>query len=86
MASGNKRKTTMAKLNRERGLAEHRLEKQARKAARKQAATHQEQAPAPSPAQDAARPLANQPAVAAATQAFGDMAKTDAENQDKDSA
>jgi hypothetical protein len=86
MASGNERKTTMAKLNREHGLAERRLEKQARKAARKQAATHQEQAPTPSLARDAARPLANQPAVGAATQAFGDMAKTDAENQAKDSA
>jgi hypothetical protein len=38
MASSNKRKTTMAKLNRERKLLERRQEKQARKAARKQAA------------------------------------------------
>ncbi len=38
MASSNKRKTTMAKLNRERRLAERRLEKQAKKEARKQAA------------------------------------------------
>jgi hypothetical protein len=38
MASGSKRKTTMAKLNRERKLRERRLEKQAKKAARKQAA------------------------------------------------
>lgn len=38
MASNNKRKTTMAKLNRERRLLERRQEKQARKAARKQAA------------------------------------------------
>jgi hypothetical protein len=38
MASGGKRKTTMAKLNRERKLAERRLDKQARKEARKQAA------------------------------------------------
>ena len=37
MAS-RKRKTTMAKLNRERKLRERRLEKQAKKAARKQAA------------------------------------------------
>jgi hypothetical protein len=36
MASGN-RKTTMAKLNRERKLRERRVEKQARKDARKQA-------------------------------------------------
>ncbi|HEX4734788.1 MAG TPA: hypothetical protein VH247_10265 [Thermoleophilaceae bacterium] len=45
MASSNKRKTTMAKLNRERGLAERRLAKQARKAARKQAAADEEQSP-----------------------------------------
>jgi hypothetical protein len=38
MASSNKRKTTMAKLNRERKLLERRQEKQAKKAARKQAA------------------------------------------------
>ena len=38
MASGSKRKTTMAKLNRERRLLERRQEKQAKKAARKQAA------------------------------------------------
>ena len=38
MASSGKRKTTMAKLNRERRLIERRLEKQAKKHARKQAA------------------------------------------------
>ena len=38
MASSGKRKTTMAKLNRERKVRERRLEKQAKKAARKQAA------------------------------------------------
>ena len=38
MASSGKRKTTMAKLNRERRLLEQRFEKQARKDARKQAA------------------------------------------------
>ena len=38
MASSNKRKTTMAKLNRERKLLERRQEKKARKVARKQAA------------------------------------------------
>lgn len=42
MASGGKRKTTMAKLARERKLVERRLQKQAKKQARKQAA---EQAP-----------------------------------------
>jgi hypothetical protein len=82
MASSNKRKTTIAKLDRDRGLAERRLEKQARKAARKQAATHHEQAPARSPAENPARPLANQSAVEAAALAFGDMTKTDVQNQD----
>jgi len=38
MASSSKRKTTMAKLNREAALRERRLRKQARKDARKQAA------------------------------------------------
>ena len=44
MASSGKRKTTMAKLNRERKLLEKRAEKQAKKQARKQAAA--EPAPA----------------------------------------
>jgi hypothetical protein len=38
MASGGKRKTTMAKLNRERKLLERRMEKQAKKQARQRAA------------------------------------------------
>ena len=37
MASSGQRKTTLAKLNRERRLLERRLEKQAKKVARKQA-------------------------------------------------
>jgi hypothetical protein len=41
MASSGKRKTTMAKLNRERKLLERRLEKQAKKVARKQASADQ---------------------------------------------
>jgi hypothetical protein len=40
MASSGKRKTTMAKLNRERGLLERRAEKQAKKVARKRAAEY----------------------------------------------
>ncbi len=40
MASTGKRKTTMAKLNRERRLVERRLEKKAKKDARKQASAH----------------------------------------------
>jgi hypothetical protein len=45
MASSGKRKTTMAKLNRERKLLEKRQEKQAKKAARKQAAAEQADRP-----------------------------------------
>jgi hypothetical protein len=45
MASTSKRKTTMAKLNRERRLVERRLEKQAKKLARKRAAASQPNAP-----------------------------------------
>jgi hypothetical protein len=41
MASSGKRKTTMAKLNRERRLAERRLEKRAKKLARKRASALQ---------------------------------------------
>jgi hypothetical protein len=40
MASSGKRKTTMAKLNRERRLIERRQEKQVRKDARKRASAH----------------------------------------------
>jgi hypothetical protein len=65
MASGGKRKTTMAKLTRERRLMERRLDKQAKKEARKHSAAHQsapasdstqattDQAPEPSVEQDA---------------------------------
>ena len=41
MASGGKKKTTMAKLNRESKLRERRLDKQARKDARRYAATQE---------------------------------------------
>ncbi len=47
MASGAKRKTTRAKLDRERKLIERRLEKQAKRQARKDAAGQ-----APPPAED----------------------------------
>jgi hypothetical protein len=47
MASSGKRKTTMAKLNRERRLLERRQEKQARKDARKRASAQD-----PSPPSD----------------------------------
>jgi hypothetical protein len=45
MASSGKNKTTMAKLARERALRERRLEKQAKKAARKLASAHQSNVP-----------------------------------------
>ena len=41
MASSGKKKTTMAKLNRERKLRERRVDKQAKKDARKRAPTEQ---------------------------------------------
>lgn len=46
MASSGKKKTTMAKLNREAKMREKRLDKQARKEARKYAAAHPEEAAA----------------------------------------
>ena len=45
MASSGKRKTTMAKLNRERRLLERRLEKQAKKDARKRASANDQEPP-----------------------------------------
>jgi hypothetical protein len=42
VSSSSKRKTTIAKLNRERRLIERRLDKQARKAARKRASADHE--------------------------------------------
>ena len=45
MASSGKRKTTMAKLNRERRLLERRLEKKAKKDARKRASADHPGAP-----------------------------------------
>lgn len=53
MASGAKRKTTMAKLNRERALHERRLEKQAKKEARKRLAADGAQAPTDADAPEA---------------------------------
>jgi hypothetical protein len=50
MASRSKQKTTMAKLNRERALQQRRMEKQARKDARRQAAE------LPAPPSDAPEP------------------------------
>jgi hypothetical protein len=53
MASSSKRKTTMAKLNRERAVLERRHRKQAKKDARKQAAAAaSNEAPADTPSGD----------------------------------
>jgi hypothetical protein len=52
MASGSKRKTTMAKLNRERAVLERRLRKQAKKDARKQAAAALPTGPSDTPTAD----------------------------------
>ena len=49
MASSGKKKTTMAKLNRERKLVERRAAKQAKKDARKQAAALEAASPADAP-------------------------------------
>jgi hypothetical protein len=45
MASSSKKKTTMAKLNRENAVRERRLRKQAKKDARKQAAADNQSGP-----------------------------------------
>jgi len=50
MASTGKRKTTMAKLNRERRLLERRIEKKAKKDARKRAAAEHPGLPSDAPA------------------------------------
>jgi hypothetical protein len=52
MASTGKRKTTMAKLNRERRLLARRLEKKAKKDARKRAAAHGPGRPSDMPTRD----------------------------------
>jgi hypothetical protein len=52
MASSSKKKTTMAKLNREAAVRERRLRKQARKDARKQAAAAPPIAPGDTPTGD----------------------------------
>jgi hypothetical protein len=71
MASSGKKKTTMAKLNRESKLRERRLDKQARKDARKHAAAH---GPVEGGAPDvqAAEPGREEPALGAADPALAD--------------
>jgi hypothetical protein len=61
MASSGKRKTTMAKLNRERGLLERRAEKQAKKNARKNAAAQEGPALGPHAFEEVDRPPADLP-------------------------
>jgi hypothetical protein len=55
MASSSKKRTTMAKLNREQAVRDRRLRKEARKAARKLAATTPQNTAADAPAADAER-------------------------------
>ena len=63
MASSGKKKTTMAKLNRERKLVERRVAKQAKKDARKQAAALEAAGPTDGlPGADDARPVEDAPA------------------------
>jgi hypothetical protein len=59
---GNKRKTTMAKLNRERKLLEKRAAKQAKKEARKRAAAEEGLAVGRPTAEEAERPPDDLPA------------------------
>jgi len=74
MASSGKKKTTMAKLTRERRLRERRLEKQAKKDARKQAPAHHPDLPADTlnATSESARTVAGQPALDPVTQALAD--------------
>jgi hypothetical protein len=60
MASSSKKRTTMAKLNREQAVRDRRLRKEARRAARKLAAADPPSAPSDAPAgDDATRPSAD---------------------------
>jgi len=71
MASSGKKKTTMAKLNRERKLVERRLQKQAKKLARKHAAIHGPVEPADAPDGQPGED-GEQPALEAADPALAD--------------
>jgi hypothetical protein len=80
MASSGKKKTTMAKLTRESRLRERRLDKQARKDARKRAPAHDPDLLDPDGPGDtldattgeSAQPDAGQPALEAVAPALGD--------------
>ena len=75
MASGGKKRTTMAKLTRESRLRERRLDKQAKKDARKQAPAHHPDAPGDTlnaTTGELATPGAGQPALETVVQSLAD--------------
>ena len=75
MAASGKKKTTMAKLTRESRLRERRLDKQAKKDARKRAPAHDPYRPGDTlntTTDESARPPAGQPAVETVGQALAD--------------
>jgi hypothetical protein len=75
MASSGKKKTTMAKLTRESRLRERRLDKQAKKNARKQASAHHPGRPSDTltgNTGESPRPGAGQPTLEAVAQARAD--------------
>jgi hypothetical protein len=75
MASSGKKKTTMAKLTRESKLRERRLDKQAKKDARKQAPAHHPDWPGDTlnaTTADSALPGSGQPALETVGQALAD--------------
>jgi hypothetical protein len=75
MASSGKKKTTMAKLTRESRLRERRLDKQAKKDARRQAPAHHPDGPSDTlnaTTGEPAWPAAEQPAPETAVQALAD--------------
>jgi hypothetical protein len=75
MASSGKKKTTMAKLTRESRLRERRLDKQAKKEARKQAPAHHPDRPGDTlnaTTAESVRPGAGQPALETVGQALAD--------------
>jgi hypothetical protein len=75
MASSGKKKTTMAKLTRESRLRERRLDKQAKKDARKLAPAHDPDRPddtLTATTDESVRPEIGQPALETAAQALAD--------------
>lgn len=73
MASSGKKKTTMAKLTRESRLRERRLEKQAKKEARKVASAHDRDRRGDAATPESARTAAGPPAPESVTQALVDI-------------